>query len=67
MMELFTNIKAFVFNRQKCIIDNYVFRLHYRATVVILLSASVVVSARQYIGDPINCLLSGNYEDKIIR
>ena len=32
-----------------------VFRLHYRATVALLLGSSLVGVAKQYFGDPINC------------
>ena len=34
-------------------IDNFAFKLHYRATFVVLLICMALVSARQYIGDPI--------------
>ncbi|XP_026819806.1 innexin inx2-like [Rhopalosiphum maidis] len=40
-------------------IDNNVFRLHYKATVVMLVTFSLIVTARQYVGDPINCLVDG--------
>ena len=36
-------------------IDNGVFKLHYRATVAILVGSSLVGVAKQYFGDPINC------------
>ncbi len=36
-------------------IDNFVFRLHYKMTVLVLLASSVVGVAKQYFGDPINC------------
>nr|NVI75112.1 innexin 2 [Cucujiformia] len=38
-------------------IDNNVFRLHYKATVVILVAFSLLVTSRQYIGDPIDCIV----------
>lgn len=37
-------------------IDNNVFRLHYKVTVLILLAFSILVTSRQYIGDPIDCI-----------
>lgn len=40
-------------------IDNNVFRLHYKATVVILIAFSLIVTSRQYIGDPIDCIFNG--------
>lgn len=33
-----------------------VFKLHYRGTVAFLLMSCIVVAARQYVGDPINCI-----------
>ncbi|XP_025202816.1 innexin inx2-like [Melanaphis sacchari] len=39
--------------------DNNVFRLHYKATVILLVTFSLIVTARQFVGDPINCLVDG--------
>lgn len=38
-------------------IDNNVFRLHYKATVIILIAFSLLVTSRQYFGDPIDCIV----------
>jgi len=40
-------------------IDNHIFRLHYRATVIILLAAGALVTSGQFFGDPINCMSDG--------
>lgn len=40
--------------------DNAVFRLHYRFTVVMLAIFSVLVTTKQYFGDPIDCDTSGS-------
>lgn len=40
-------------------IDNNVFRLHYKATVLVFVTASLLVTSRQYIGDPIDCIVDG--------
>lgn len=37
-------------------IDNIVFRLHYRLTFWALLTATILVSSRQYIGEHIRCI-----------
>ena len=37
--------------------DNNVFRLHYKGTFIILVVASLLVTSRQYIGDPIDCIV----------
>ena len=44
-------------------IDNNVFRLHYKVTVMILIIASVLVTSRQYIGDPIDCMVDVSIGD----
>ena len=36
-------------------IDNHIFRLHYRASVIILLAAIALVTS-SLIGNPINCM-----------
>ncbi len=40
-------------------IDNTVFRLHYKVTFVILVTASLLVTSKQYFGDPIDCIVDG--------
>jgi len=47
-------------------IDNHVFRMHYRGSVIIFLGAMSLVLARQFIGSPINCMsdsMSGGIMD----
>lgn len=38
------------------VIDNVVFKLHYRLTTLFLMIATVLVSSRQYIGEHIHCV-----------
>lgn len=38
--------------------DNAVFKLHYRFTVMLLVVFSILVSTKQYFGDPIKCDIS---------
>ncbi|XP_069952981.1 innexin inx2 isoform X1 [Cherax quadricarinatus] len=38
-------------------IDNLIFTLHYRVTAIILLAFSILVTKRQYFGDPIDCMV----------
>jgi len=40
-------------------IDNNVFRLHYKATVMVFTAASILVTSGQYFGDPIDCMVDG--------
>lgn len=57
-MDLFGNLKFFI-NPDKVCIDNLPFRVCTKVTFVILISASLVVTSRQYIGDPIDCIVEG--------
>ncbi|TRY77338.1 hypothetical protein TCAL_10529 [Tigriopus californicus] len=47
-------------------IDNWIFRLHYRITVLILLTSSAVGVAKQYFGDPINCQTASGVSSKVM-
>lgn len=38
-------------------IDNQIFRLHYKITVGLFFIASLLVTSRQYVGDPIDCMV----------
>lgn len=53
-MDLFSGLKSF-FKTNASVIDNSIFRLHYKVTGVILIAFSILVTGRQYIGDPIDC------------
>lgn len=52
MFDVFGSVKGLLKLDQVCI-DNNIFRLHYKATVIILIAFSLLVTSRQYIGDPI--------------
>ncbi|XP_015108560.1 innexin inx2 [Diachasma alloeum] len=56
MFDVFGSVKGLLKLDQVCI-DNNVFRLHYKATVIILIAFSLLVTSRQYIGDPIDCIV----------
>ncbi|CAG2056642.1 unnamed protein product [Timema podura] len=55
MFDVFGSVKGLLKVDSVCI-DNNVFRLHYKATVIILIAFSLLVTSRQYIGDPIDCI-----------
>ena len=55
MYQLFQSLKGFI-KPPSCVIDNSFYRLHYRFSVLILLAFSLIITARQYIGDPIECI-----------
>ncbi|CAI6376307.1 unnamed protein product [Macrosiphum euphorbiae] len=56
MFDVFGSVKGLLKIDSVCI-DNNMFRLHYKATVIILVSFSLIVTSRQYIGDPIDCIV----------
>ena len=45
--------------QEKVAIDNAVFRLHYKGTVILLILFSAMLTAKQYFGDPIDCFVQG--------
>jgi len=58
MLGVFASIKDFL-KFDTVWIDNNVFRLHYKGTVIVFVLASLLVTSRQYIGDPIDCIVDG--------
>jgi len=56
MFDVFGSVKGLIKLDAVCI-DNNVFRLHYKATFIILIVSSLLVTSRQYIGDPIDCIV----------
>lgn len=47
-------------------IDNCVMRLHYSLTVILLLAFCVVVTTKQYVGDPIDCIKEEGVPQSVI-
>jgi len=56
MLDVFGSVKGLIKLDQICI-DNNIFRLHYKASFIILVTASLLVTSKQYIGDPIDCIV----------
>jgi len=50
----------------KAIIDNMVFRAHYRITSAILFCCCIIVTANNLIGDPIQCINEGGIPGHVI-
>ncbi|CAL1287234.1 unnamed protein product [Larinioides sclopetarius] len=55
MITLFSGLKGLVKPRAICT-DSFVFRLHSKWTVLILLCFSILLTCRQHFGEPIHCL-----------
>ena len=58
MLDIFGSVKGFL-KLDSVNIDNNIFRLHYKLTVIMLIIFSLIVTSRQYIGDPIHCTAKG--------
>lgn len=56
MFDLFGSIKHLAKVSTLCI-DNGIFKLHYKATFMMLVAFSLVATSKQYIGDPIDCIV----------
>ncbi|XP_031771489.1 innexin inx7 [Apis florea] len=48
-------------------IDNLVFKMHYRFTFLILLIATLLVTARQFIGEHIRCIAGHGMSDDVVK
>jgi len=44
---------------QEITTDNAIFRLHNLFTTVLLLTCSLIITANQFVGNPIQCIVSG--------
>ncbi|ETN60917.1 innexin [Anopheles darlingi] len=47
-------------------IDNLAFKFHYRATFIMLLVCTLLVTSRQYIGEHIRCITGGSIPEHVI-
>lgn len=57
MINLFEGLKSLL-KIKRVHIDNWIMRLNYSFTVIILLVFSIIISTREYSGDPIDCLIN---------
>lgn len=58
MFKLFGGLKDY-FKVPEVIIDSPIFRLHNLFTTALLLTCSLVITATQYVGKPIECIVNG--------
>jgi len=59
MIDLFNDLKKWLLKIDAVKIDNNVFKLHYRATFIVMTCACIFITANCYIGDPIDCMVAG--------
>ena len=55
MFELFSELRGLL-HVAHVSTDCWVFRLHYRLTTTCMLAFSIIISASQYVGNPIDCI-----------
>lgn len=65
MFDIFGSLKGIIKFDAICI-DNNVFRLHYKFTVIVLAAFSILVTCRQYFGDPIDCIQNDDIPEKVL-
>ncbi|XP_065296667.1 innexin shaking-B-like [Dermacentor albipictus] len=65
MLDIIRSLKSLL-KTSRVHIDNEVFRLHYTATVIILLAFCIVVTTKQFVGDPIDCSKSTDVPQSVI-
>ena len=63
-MDILNNVKN-VFKSKEINLDNWSFKLFYRVTYGLLILASALVFATQYVGDPIECAYDGEITNKV--
>jgi len=56
MYDVFGSIKGLL-KIDSVSIDNNIFRMHYKATMFVLVAFSILVTQKQYFGDPIDCIV----------
>lgn len=59
MIDIFRSLRT-LFKISHVHIDNNIFRLHYSFTVLVLLAFCVLVTTKQYVGEPIDCMKWGD-------
>lgn len=65
MFDILKDVKSFAKLDSVCI-DNNIFRLHYKATFIVLVTSSLLVTSQQYIGDPIDCIVDDNVPQSVM-
>lgn len=65
MIDVFKSLRTLL-KISRVHIDNSILRLHYSLTVIILLAFCVIVTTKQYVGDPIDCVREENVPQSVI-
>ena len=65
MIDVFRSLKSLTKIRSN-VIDSTIFRLHYNVSVTFMLAFSVIVTTRQYVGNPIDCIHTKDIPEDVL-
>lgn len=65
MLDVFRGLKNLI-KVSHLHIDSPVFRLHYSITVMVLCAFSLIVTTRQYVGNPIDCVHTKDIPEDVL-
>lgn len=65
MLDIFRGLKNLI-KVSHIHIDSPVFRLHYSITVMMLIAFSLIVTTRQYVGNPIDCVHTKDIPEDVL-
>lgn len=65
MLDIFRGLKNLI-KVSHIHIDSPVFRLHYSITVMMLVAFSLIVTTRQYVGNPIDCIHTKDIPEDVL-
>ncbi|RZC36280.1 Innexin domain containing protein, partial [Asbolus verrucosus] len=65
MLDIFRGLKSLI-RVNHIHTDSPVFRLHYSITVLILIAFSLIVTTRQYVGNPIDCIHTKDIPEDVL-
>ncbi|XP_055613319.1 innexin shaking-B isoform X4 [Uranotaenia lowii] len=65
MLDIFRGLKSLV-KISHVNTDSPVFRLHYSITVMILMAFSLIVTTKQYVGNPIDCVHTKDIPEEVL-
>ena len=65
MLDVFRGLKTLV-KKSSVTIDSSIFRLHYSISVTFMLAFSLIVTTRQYVGNPIDCVHTKDIPEDVL-
>ncbi|XP_068912040.1 innexin shaking-B isoform X2 [Tenebrio molitor] len=65
MLDIFRGLKSLI-RVNHIHTDSPIFRLHYSITVLILIAFSLIVTTRQYVGNPIDCIHTKDIPEDVL-